>query len=319
MKVPLSWLQEYVDITLSPADLASRLNMAGTEVKGMRVIGEGWENIVVGQIVAINPHPNADRLRLTTVDLGTEQQTVVCGAPNLKLGDKVAFAFVGAQLIDGHSGEVFRLKSAKIRGVVSSGMVCSEKELGISESHEGIMVLPAEAPVGTPLAEHLGDVIFDMDITPNRPDCLSIIGIAREVAALTGQALHLPEIEYREAASPIDRQVSVEIAAPDLCSRYCATLITGVKVAESPQWLQQRLLKCGMRPINNIVDITNYGMLEYGQPQHAFDYHQIEGKKIIVRRANSGETMVTLDGMERCLSQDMLVIADEKRAVGIAG
>ena len=319
MKVPLSWLQEYVDITLSPADLASRLNMAGTEVKGMRVIGEGWENIVVGQIVAINPHPNADRLRLTTVDLGTEQQTVVCGAPNLKLGDKVAFAFVGAQLIDGHSGEVFRLKSAKIRGVVSSGMVCSEKELGISESHEGIMVLPAEAPVGTPLAEHLGDVIFDMDITPNRPDCLSIIGIAREVAALTGQALHLPEIEYREAASPIDRQVSVEIAAPDLCSRYCATLITGVKVAESPQWLQQRLLKCGMRPINNIVDITNYVMLEYGQPQHAFDYHQIEGKKIIVRRANSGETMVTLDGMERRLSQDMLVIADEKRAVGIAG
>ena len=319
MKVPLSWLQEYVDITLSHADLASRLNMAGTEVKGMQVIGEGWENIVVGQIVAINPHPNADRLRLTTVDLGTEQQTVVCGAPNLKLGDKVAFASVGAQLIDGHSGEVFRLKSAKIRGVVSSGMVCSEKELGISESHEGIMVLPAEAPVGTPLAEHLGDVIFDMDITPNRPDCLSIIGIAREVAALTGQALHLPEIEYREAASPIDRQVSVEIAAPDLCSRYCATLITGVKVAESPQWLQQRLLKCGMRPINNIVDITNYVMLEYGQPQHAFDYHQIEGKKIIVRRANSGETMVTLDGMERRLSQDMLVIADEERAVGIAG
>ena len=319
MKVPLSWLQDYVDITLSPADLANRLNMAGTKVKGMRVIGEGWENIVVGQIVAINPHPNADRLRLTTVDLGTEQQTVVCGAPNLKLGDKVAFAHVGAQLIDGHSGEVFRLKSAKIRGVVSSGMVCSEKELGISESHEGIMVLPAEVPVGTPLAEHLGDVIFDMDITPNRPDCLSIIGIAREVAALTGQALHPPEIEYREAASPIDQQVSVEIAAPDLCSRYCATLITGVKVAESPQWLQQRLLKCGMRPINNIVDITNYVMLEYGQPQHAFDYHQIEGKKIIVRRANGGETMVTLDGVERRLSQDMLVIADDKRAVGIAG
>ena len=319
MKVPLSWLQEYVDITLSPADLASRLNMAGTEVKGMQVIGEGWENIVVGQIVAINPHPNADRLRLTTVDLGTEQQTVVCGAPNLKLGDKIAFAHVGAQLIDGHSGEVFRLISAKIRGVVSSGMVCSEKELGISESHEGIMVLPAEAPVGTPLVEHLGDVIFDMDITPNRPDCLSIIGIAREVAALTGQGLHVPETEYREATSPIDRQVSVEIAAPDLCSRYCATLITGVKVAESPQWLQQRLLKCGMRPINNIVDITNYVMLEYGQPQHAFDYHRIEGKKIIVRRANGGETMVTLDGMERRLSQDMLVIADEKRAVGIAG
>ncbi len=319
MKVPLSWLQEYVDIALSPADLANRLTMAGTEVKGMQVIGGGWENIVVGQVVSIDPHPNADRLRLTTVNLGTEQQTVVCGAPNLGLGDKIAFAYVGAQLIDGHSGQVFRLKSAKIRGVLSNGMVCSEKELGISESHEGIMVLPAEAPVGTPLAEYLGDTIFDMDITPNRPDCLSIIGIAREVAALTGQGLPLPEIEYKEAALPIDQQVSVEIVAPDLCSRYCASLITGVKVAESPQWMQQRLLKCGMRPINNIVDITNYVMLEYGQPLHAFDYHQIEGKKIIVRRAKGSETILTLDGMERRLSQDMLVIADEERAVGIAG
>ncbi|GAG11997.1 unnamed protein product, partial [marine sediment metagenome] len=241
------------------------------------------------------------------------------GAPNLRAGDKVAFAYVGAQLIDGHSGQVFRLKSAKIRGVVSNGMACSEKELGISDSHEGIMVLPSEAPLGALLADYLGDVILDLDITPNRPDCLSIIGIAREVAALTGQSLHLPEVSYEESASPVDQQISIEIVAPDLCPRYCASLITGVKIAESPKWIQQRLLACGMRPINNIVDVTNYVMLEYGQPLHAFDYHRIRGKKIIVRRATDGETVVTLDGMERILSENMLVIADKERAVAIAG
>jgi phenylalanyl-tRNA synthetase beta chain len=319
MKVSLKWLKEYIDISLPPAELAQRLTMAGTEVKGWQVIGGNWENIVVGQIVAINPHPNADRLSLPTIDLGTERQTVVCGAPNLRLGDKVAFAHVGAQLIDGHSGQVFRLKAAKIRGVISSGMACSEKELGISDSHEVIMVLPTEAPIGTPLADYMGDVIFDLEITPNRPDCLSVIGIAREVAALTGQVLPLPEVSYEEAPPPIDRQISVEIVDPILCPRYCASLITGVKVAASPQWVQQRLLACGMRPINNIVDVTNYVMLEYGQPLHAFDYHRIRGKKIIVRRADDGETIVTLDGVKRVLSQDMLVIADQGEAVAIAG
>jgi len=319
MRVSLKWLEEYVDITLPPADLAQRLTMAGTEVKGWQVIGGKWENIVVGQIIAINPHPSADRLSLATVDLGTEQQTVVCGAPNLKLGDKVAFAYVGAQLIDGHSGQVIRLKSAKVRGVVSSGMVCSEKELGISDSHEGIMVLPAGAPVGAPLIDYMGDVIFDLEITPNRPDCLSVIGIAREVAALTGKEVHLPEVGYAAAPLPIDQQISVDIVDPDLCPRYCASLITGVKVAASPRWMQQRLLACGMRPINNIVDITNYVMLEYGEPLHAFDYHKIRGKKIIVRRAGDGEIIVTLDGVKRILSQDTLVIADREQAVAIAG
>jgi phenylalanyl-tRNA synthetase beta chain len=319
MRVSLKWLEEYVDITLPPADLAQRLTMAGTEVKGWQVIGGKWENIVVGQIIAINPHPSADRLSLATVDLGTEQQTVVCGAPNLKLGDKVAFAYVGAQLIDGHSGQVIRLKSAKVRGVVSSGMVCSEKELGISDSHEGIMVLPAGAPVGAPLIDYMGDVIFDLEITPNRPDCLSVIGIAREVAALTGKEVHLPEVGYEAVPLPIDQQISVDIVDPDLCPRYCASLITGVKVAASPRWMQQRLLACGMRPINNIVDITNYVMLEYGEPLHAFDYHKIRGKKIIVRRAGDGEIIVTLDGVKRVLSQDTLVIADREQAVAIAG
>jgi phenylalanyl-tRNA synthetase beta chain len=319
MKVSLKWLRDCVDISLPAAELAQKLTMAGIEAKGWQVIGGGWESIVVGQIAAINPHPNADRLHLPTIDLGTEQQTVVCGASNLKVGDKVAFAHVGAQLIDGHTGEVIRLEAVKIRGVVSNGMVCSEKELGISDSHEEIMVLPADAPVGTPLADYMGDVIFDLEVTPNRPDCLSVIGIAREVAALTGQEVHLPEASYDEAAVPIDRQVSVEIVAPDLCPRYSASLVSGVKIASSPRWMQQRLLACGMRPINNIVDITNYVMFEYGEPLHAFDYRQIGGKKIIVRRAEKGETMVTLDGVKRVLSPDMLVIADGERGVAIAG
>jgi len=319
MKVSLKWLQEYIDINLPLADLANRLTLAGTEVKGEQTIGSDWENIVVGQIVDVNPHPNADRLTLPTVDLGIEQQTVVCGAPNVRVGDKVAFAHVDAKLIDGHSGQLVRLKPAKIRGVLSSGMVCSEKELGISDNHETIMVLPAEAPVGTPLADYLGDTILDLEVTPNRPDCLSIIGIAREIAALTKQSVCLPKVTYKEAAAPIEQQVSVEIVAPDLCLRYCASLLHGVKVAPSPRWIQERLLVYGMRPINNIVDITNYVMLEYGQPLHAFDYQQIRGRKIIVRRATNGEAIVTLDGVERVLSPNMLVIADEAGAVAVAG
>ncbi|MEE9399660.1 MAG: phenylalanine--tRNA ligase subunit beta, partial [Dehalococcoidales bacterium] len=319
MKVPLKWLKEYIDVTVPPAELANRLTMAGLEATGIQSIGGSWQDVVVGQIVAVDPHPNADRLSLPTVNVGTKQKTVVCGAPNLRIGDKIAFADVGTELIDGHTGQLTRLKTAKIRGVESSGMVCSEKELGISENHEGILVLPPDAPIGTPLVDYLGDTIFDLDITPNRTDCLSVIGIAREVAALTGQKLHLPELSYEESEPPVDQRISIKIADPDLCPRYCATLITGVKITKSPQWLQQRLLACGMRPINNIVDVTNYVMLEYGQPLHAFDYEKITGKKIIVRRATSGEVIVSLDGVERTLSSDILVIADEARAVAIAG
>jgi len=319
MKVSLKWLKEYVDAGLSPAELARKLTMAGTEVKGWQAIGGSWEGIVVGQIVAINPHPNADRLSLPTVDLGAEQLTVVCGASNFRIGDKVAFARVGAELIDGHSRQVIKLEAARIRGIVSNGMLCSERELGISDNHQEIMILAADAPVGRPLAEYMGDVIFDLEVTPNRPDCLSVIGVAREVAALTGQKVRLPDASYEEKGAPIEQQIAVEIAAPDLCPRYSASLITGVKVAPSPQWLQQRLLAGGMRPINNVVDVTNFVMLEYGEPLHAFDYSQIKEKKIIVRRAEKDEVLVTLDGNRRSLSPDMLVIADTKRAVAVAG
>jgi len=319
MKVPLNWLKDYVDITLPPAELAQKLTLAGLEVEGMQVIGGSWDNIIIGQITAISPHPNADRLRLATVDLGKEKETVVCGAPNLVIGDKIAFARVGAHLINPHSSQTEELKPARIRGVLSSGMVCSEKELGISESHEGIMVLPAEAPVGMPLADYLGDTIFDIAVTANRPDCLAVIGIAREAAALSGQKVHIPEISYEETATPIDTQIAAEIADSDLCPRYCLSLITGVRAAESPRWLKERLLACGQRPINNIVDITNYVMLEYGQPLHAFDGEKIRGREIIIRRARDGETITSLDGVERKLNHDILVITDTERAVAIAG
>ncbi|HEX79508.1 MAG TPA: phenylalanine--tRNA ligase subunit beta [Dehalococcoidia bacterium] len=318
MKVPVRWLKDYVDIDLPPAELARRLTMAGTETS-MMSLGQGWQGVVIGEIIAIEPHPDADRLRLVTVDLAAEKQTVVCGAPNLYWGDKIAFAAVGTELIDGHTGEKAVLKKVKIRGVVSCGMVCSEKELGISDSHEGIMVLPPEAPLGASLADFLGDVVLDLEVTPNRPDLLSVTGVAREVAALTGKSAYVSELELDYEGESIEKQISVEIADTDLCPRYCASLIAGIEIGESPELMKQHLASAGMRPINNIVDITNYVMLEYGQPLHGFDYNKIGDKKIIVRRARDGEVMISLDGVERKLSRDMLVIGDSRRAVAIGG
>jgi phenylalanyl-tRNA synthetase beta chain len=319
MKVPLNWLKDYTDVTLPPSGLAEKLTLAGFEVAEIITTGGGWENIIIGQITAVNPHPNADRLKLATVDLGGEQEIVVCGAPNLNTGDKIAFARVGARLINPYDGKVEELKPAKIRGVVSQGMICSEKELGISESHEGIMVLDTEAKIGTALAEYLGDTVLDIDVTANRPDGLSVVGIAREVAALTGQKMHIPEIKYQESGNPIDKEITIEIVDADLCPRYCASLITGVKIGESPAWLQERLIAAGQRPINNVVDITNYVMLEYGQPLHSFDFERLRKKQIIVRRAKAGESFDTLDGTERKLTKEMLTIADGERTVAIAG
>jgi phenylalanyl-tRNA synthetase beta chain len=319
MKIPISWLRDYVAIDLPLGELAGRLTMAGTETTVIEVTGDRWQGVVIGQISAIDPHPNADRLRLATVNLGTEQPTVVCGAPNLHIGDKIAFARIGAELIDGQSGRIAVLKPARIRGVTSSGMVCSEKELGISDRHEGIMVLPADAPLGRPLAGFLGDTVLDLEVTPNRPDLLSVNGIAREVAALTGQPMSVAVVNYSETGPPIAEEIAVEIADPDLCPRYCASLISGIKIGDSPDWLKERLAACGMRPINNIVDATNYVMLEYGQPLHGFDHDKIRDKKIIVRRADEGEVLVSLDGVERSLNREMLVIADSRRAVAIAG
>ncbi|MER3450041.1 MAG: phenylalanine--tRNA ligase subunit beta, partial [Chloroflexota bacterium] len=319
MRVPLRWLSDYVKVELSPEELAHRLAMAGLEVESVEKVGEFWEGIRIGRVVRLERHPNADRLWLATVDLGDYQETVVTGAPNLREGVKVPFAPVGSRLIDPQQGKLVELKAARIRGIESRGMVCSEAELGLSDDHSGIMLLPDDAPVGAPLRDYLGDAILETKPSPNRPDWFSLLGVAREVGALTGQAVTEPPAEYSEAGPPIDQVIRVEIADPDLCLRYCATVITGLKVGPSPEWLQRRLRAAGMRPINNVVDVTNYVMLEWGQPLHAFDLAQVRDHRIIVRRARPGERLVTLDGQERTLPPDALVIADAERAIGLAG
>jgi phenylalanyl-tRNA synthetase beta chain len=319
MKIPLSWLREYVDINLPSAELAHNLTMAGNEVGEINDIGGTWGNVYVGHVISIEPHPNADRLRLVTVSLGHEEITVVCGAPNVAQGQRIAFAQVGANLVDSHTGETETLQAATIRGVVSSGMVCSERELGIGDHHAGILVLPEDAPIGKPLVEYMGDVIFDIEVTPNRSDCLSVIGVAREVAALTGKTVREPDNFYAEEGDPIKDMINVEIADSELCQRYTASVIQGVKVGPSPLWMQNRQLKVGQRPINNVVDVTNYVMLEYGQPLHAFDYITLIGGKIIIRPAHDQEVFVTLDDAERKLNPPMLVIADAERSVALAG
>jgi phenylalanyl-tRNA synthetase beta chain len=320
MRVPLKWLSDYVDITIPVEDLARRLTIAGVEVGDIIRTGGDWDGIRVAEVLKVEPHPNADRLTLPTVHLGDgDERRVVCGAPNVAAGQKVAFAPEGTRLIDGHTGKETVLKRAMIRGVESAGMVLSEKELGISENHEGIVVLPEDTPIGVPLSEVLGETIFDLDLTPNRPDLLSVVGVAREVAALTGQRVREPSVEYDAGGASVSGRASVGIADPDLCPRYVGALIENVKIGESPGWLQDRLIAAGLRPINNVVDITNYVMLELGQPLHAFDFTRLKGGKIIVRRARPGETLTLLDGTERELAPEMLVIADAEDAVALAG
>ena len=319
MKVSLKWLSQYVPITLPVEELADKLTQAGTEVAEITTVGGSWNNVFVGLVIRVDKHPNADRLVLATVQLPDEEHTVVCGAPNVTADQKIAFAKVGAELIDGHTGKPAKLKAAKIRGVISAGMVCSEKELGLSDEHEGILVLPEEAPLGVPLSDFMGDQIFDLELTPNRPDCQSMLGIAWEVGALTENRVSLPKVKYPEQGPPIDELMTIEVADPDLCPRYTASLITGMTVAPSPQWMQERLIAAGMRPINNIVDVTNYVMLEFGQPLHSFDYDRLREKKIIVRRARPGEHLVSLDGEDRTLDPEMLAITDPQGPVGLAG
>ncbi len=333
MRVPIGWLRDFVDIVLPIDELAERLTFAGLEVAAIERIGEEWDpqKILVGEIIEVRPHPNADRLTIAVVDYGgPEPQAVVTGAPNVPVGAsglKAPFAKVGARLIDGHSEErrYMILEPGNIRGVWSEGMVCSEKELGISDNHEGIMLLEDDAPVGMPLRDYMGDTVIVFDLTPNLSRCFSVIGIAREVAALTGAELRVEWPHMQAEGPPIEGQIELEIADPDLCSRYTATLIKGVKVGPSPRWMQHRLTLAGMRPINNIVDITNYVMWEWGQPLHAFDYDKLRGRNgsyppvIIVRRAHPGEVMTTLDEVERRLTEDMLLITDGGGPVAIAG
>lgn len=346
MRVPLSWLRDYVDVVLPLDDLAQRLTMAGLEVASIEPVHVPadrpvWdrEKIVVGEVVEVRPHPNADRLTLATISYGAgRSEIVVTGAPNIKVGDsglKVAFARRGSALYDGHKEgwELARLKPAKIRGVHSESMICSEKELGLRGAHEQVLLLPNDAPVGMSLADYMDigsfpveDWVLEIDMTPNLARCLCMVGVAREVAALTGVPLRLPSAEMVAEGPPIAGQVEVEIADPDLCSRYSATLIHNVSIGPSPYWMQRRLTLAGMRPISNVVDITNYVMLEWGQPLHAFDYESLRGREdkpyppvIIVRRARPGERLVTLDDVDRQLEPDMLLITDPGSAIGLAG
>jgi len=321
MLVSLNWLADYVPLTLPPKQLAERLTLAGVKVERTISQGEAWEGVRVGQVLSVDPHPNADRLRLVTVTVGTaEHPRVVCGAPNVAAGQKIAFASVGARLRDGHTGDWAVLKPARIRGIESAGMVTSEKELGLSENHESILVLPEDAPVGTPLAEYLGDTLFEIEVTPNRPDFLSMLGIAWEVAAQTHTKVAEPDRIYAEtAAATAAQRTSVTIEDRQLCPRYLAGIVERVKVGPSPDWMQGRLRAAGMRPINNVVDITNYVMLETGQPLHAFDFRKLSGGRIVVRRARAGERILTIDGVERSLESQMLVIADAAKPVAIGG
>ena len=321
MKAPLSWLNKYVDITLSPQELAHELTMAGIEVGSVNQIGEKWENnLIIGGVKEILQHPNADRLKLAAVTIGGQgNKTVVCGADNLEVGQKIAFANIGANLFDVKSGTYRELKPAKIRGVVSEGMICSELELGIGVNHEGILVLPIDAPLGGNLKNYLGDVILDIEVTPNRPDCLSMLGLAREIAAISGAVVKEPQITYEQSEIEAKHKVEIQIQDTDLCKRYAATLIEGVKVTSSPKWLVEALLKAGHNSINNVVDITNFVMLEIGQPLHAFDFDKLTDSKINVRRAEAGEKLDALNDENLTLSPSMLTISDAKTPVALAG
>jgi phenylalanyl-tRNA synthetase beta chain len=337
MRVPIGWLKDYVDITIGLEELAERLTLAGLEVGAVERIGDWWsrEKIVVGAVVEVRAHPDADRLVLVDVAWGGEDiEQCVTGAPNLfpfkgagPVNLKVAFAMDGAELYDGHKDGFVktRLKCTKIRGVPSRAMVCSEKELGISEEHEGIMFLPDNAPVGAALADYLGDTVLDLDLTPNLARCFSMVGVAREVAALTGVSLRYPSTEWQTGGTPASDLARVDIKDPDLCNRYIATIIRDVEIGPSPRWMQDRVGKAGMRPISNIVDITNFVMLEWGQPLHAFDYDKLVARAnggmptIIVRRAERGETLKTLDGVERTFNEDALLICDTGGPIAVAG
>ena len=318
MKVPLSWLKQYVDVDLPAQDLAHRLTMAGIEVGEVEVIG-GWSEVFVGHVTGVRPHPNADRLRLCVVSTGSEELEVVCGAPNVAAGQNICFAKVGANIYNTHTERHEVLEAAKIRGVESQGMICSAVELGLGDDHSGIIELPEDAPVGALLDDYLGDTVLDLELTPNRLDCLSVLGVAHEVAALIGKTVKEPETNYKEAGAPITEQIDISVESPELCRRYTASLLQGVKIGPSPQWLRDRLTRAGLRPINNVVDVTNFVMLEYNQPLHSFDYDLIKDATVIVRRARPDEMLTTLDGVERKLTAENLVIADANDAIGIGG
>lgn len=328
MKVSLKWLNEYVDVPSDTQEFCDRLDLTGTGVEGLEETGAQFKKVVVGQILEKEAHPDSDHMWVCKVSVGAantdadgnpEPLQIVCGAQNFNAGDKIPVAMIGAEFGD------FKIKKSKLRGVTSYGMNCSERELGLGSNHDGIMILPADAPVGTPFAEYmkLSDKIIDLEITPNRPDCLSVEGLAREVGAMYRTDVRYPSMDLTEGEEATEDAVDVTVAEEGRCPRYTARVIRGVKVGPSPDWLVERIVASGARSVNNVVDVTNYILFLLGQPLHAFDFDKVksaDGKAhIVVRPAEEGEKLTTLDGQERMLTPDMTVIATPERAVALAG
>jgi len=315
MKVPLGWLADYVDLDLSPEALAERLTMLGMEVKGIERWGAAWNGVVVGELLTVEKHPNADRLSLTTVRVGDgEALSIVCGATNIAPGQRVPVALPGAVLPGGR-----RIERSEKMGIVSNGMLCSGDELGMTSDAEGILILPAGTPIGQQLGDLYGDTVLDIDVKPNRGDALSLVGLAREVSSATGAPSRFPTIDLSESGENVSGRLSVEVHEPDWCPRFVGRFVSGVTAGPSPDVVQMRLQAAGMRPRGNVVDASNYVMLELGKPTHTFDAARVAGGALIVRRAAGGERLETLDHVERALDAETLVIADRADVLAIAG
>ncbi|MFA4838702.1 MAG: phenylalanine--tRNA ligase subunit beta [Candidatus Neomarinimicrobiota bacterium] len=316
MIINTKWLEKYTEVPFSPAELEERLTSLGLESAVRKSPVDGLKGVVVAEVLDVQHHPNADRLSVCRVNIGAAELSIVCGAPNVAKGQKVPLALLGTTLPNGMT-----LKPTKIRGVCSEGMICAEDELGISDDHSGIMTLDNDAPVGMELSEYLerNGKTLDVDLTPNRPDCASHIGIAREVTLLTGKDLRIPAAPIEESDEPVGNYIDVEIENPVGCPRYAARVIRGVKIAPSPVWLAKALESIGLRSINNVVDAANFVLMETGHPLHTFDYRNVHGKKIVVRSAAEGEIVTTLDGSERKLTRNVLLICDAERPVAVAG
>lgn len=313
MRIPLTWLKDFISFSLLPEELAKKLTMAGLEVDSIESKGGNLIDIVVGHVLETEKHPNADKLTVAKVSDGKEVLQIVCGAPNCRPGIKVALAKIGAVV------DTMKIKKSKLRGVESSGMLCSGQELGLSEEYDGILEINQDVPVGTPLADLYADTIFEISLTPNLNHANSVMGVARELAAVTGTTIHLPKFSLIEGEQGIEDSLQVRVVDQTACPRYTSRVIKNVKVEPSPEWLKNRLEAAGFRSINNVVDITNYVLLELGHPLHAFNYDRISGQEIIVRKAQEGETIQTLDGKERILQGTTLVICDRDKPLAIAG
>ncbi len=319
MKISLNWLREYIpDLKVDSIEsLYDKMVSSGLDIESEKREGSIFDKFVVGEVVEKHSHPNADKLSLCKVDIGNQILSIVCGAPNVEKGQKVCVALTGAVIPNGG----FEIKKSKIRGELSEGMICSEHELNISDNHDGILVLNTDAKPGESFSEYsnANDVLFEIGITPNRGDLNSQIGVAREVAAIYDKNISLPETKFTESQTPTSDLIKITIKNPELCQRFTGRVIQNVWIKESPEWLKKRLTSVGLRPRNNIVDITNFVMFETGQPLHAFDYDKIRGKEIIVKTAKDGDKFITLDSKERKLNSDSLMICDSEGYSGIAG